>query len=354
MSWLPNWTRRVKFTVDQTDIDAPLTSFPTLLSIGTLSGRLGDNLGFIFSAMQNDANKLKIAVTTNDGTTQCYVEVEKWDTVNNKAILWANIPSINDTVNTDLYLYYDPNVNNNSLYVGTVTSTQGKAVWDSNFVGVYHLGETSGTIIYDSTSNTINGTISGVCTLNATGKIGSGVLFNAGQISFGPNPSAWNVSTITAEAWIWTNYAYSEDGRIITLGTGATYPWLLTHHVTAPAGGLAMAGTLASHATKRSNTIVTSGVWHYGVGQRNLEALYLNAILGTLTVTDSWSLEANAKIGSRGSAKWFRGTIDEVRISNINRSVVWIKASYESERDDLIDWGLEETNFRRSLRRRGG
>jgi len=37
------------------------------------------------------------------------------------------------------------------------------------------------------------------------------------------------------------------------------------------------------------------------------------------------------------------GVIDEVRASNTTRSAAWIKVSYESGRDDLLGFGLEET-----------
>jgi hypothetical protein len=39
----------------------------------------------------------------------------------------------------------------------------------------------------------------------------------------------------------------------------------------------------------------------------------------------------------------FNGTIDEVRTSNTSRSTSWIKASFESERDSLVDFEGEET-----------
>ncbi|MBA7588061.1 hypothetical protein ES708_30109 [subsurface metagenome] len=38
----------------------------------------------------------------------------------------------------------------------------------------------------------------------------------------------------------------------------------------------------------------------------------------------------------------FNGLIDEVRVSNIKRTAAWIKASYESAMDDMLDFGSEE------------
>ena len=51
----------------------------------------------------------------------------------------------------------------------------------------------------------------------------------------------------------------------------------------------------------------------------------------------------NVRLGRPGaSLRYFDGMIDEVRISTTARSTAWIKASYESERDHLIDFGTEE------------
>ena len=39
---------------------------------------------------------------------------------------------------------------------------------------------------------------------------------------------------------------------------------------------------------------------------------------------------------------WINGRQDEVRVSDATRSAAWIKASYETGRDDLLDYGSEE------------
>lgn len=67
---------------------------------------------------QSDANRKKIAVTKSDGTTQCYVEIEKWDHASKQAWLWVKVPSIRISVDTDLYLYYDKDHADNTDYVG--------------------------------------------------------------------------------------------------------------------------------------------------------------------------------------------------------------------------------------------
>ncbi|GAH44333.1 unnamed protein product, partial [marine sediment metagenome] len=43
-----------------------------------------------------------------------------------------------------------------------------------------------------------------------------------------------------------------------------------------------------------------------------------------------------------GWIAYFNGIMDEVRISSVKREAEWIKASYETQRDHLLDWGSEE------------
>jgi len=76
--WLHGWDQRVPITLDHGDVDSELTDFPVLVYISNSSGRGDDNLSFIFDEISY-ANRKKIAVTTADGASQCYVEIEAWD-----------------------------------------------------------------------------------------------------------------------------------------------------------------------------------------------------------------------------------------------------------------------------------
>ena len=137
--WLSGWDKRVKITIDHNDVDSDLTNFPVLIYLSNSSGRNNDDVTFVFNELISDANRKKIAVTTSDKTTQCYVEIEKWDASNEKAWLWVKVPSISSTADTDLYLYYDKDHADNPDYVGDTGSTPAQNVWDSNYKGVYHL-----------------------------------------------------------------------------------------------------------------------------------------------------------------------------------------------------------------------
>ena len=161
MGVLAGWDKRVKLTVDSSRIDtANQTNFPVLVYISASSGITSIDTTCVFDELLSDANRKKIAVTTSDGVTECYVEIERWDTVSEEAWLWVKIPTVAHAADTDIYLYYDKDQADNTTYVGDTGSVAAQSVWDANFRLVHHFSspETSGLSVLDSTSNANNGT----------------------------------------------------------------------------------------------------------------------------------------------------------------------------------------------------
>jgi len=155
--WLTGWNYRRKITIESDNIDATLTDFPLLIALSDTCGISGQDLTGIFSRI--GANSKKIALTTSDGTTQCYVEIEEWDNSNQEAWLWARIPSISHTADTELYIYYDNSQADNTSYIGDTNSAPADSVWaDSKYVGVWHMADGASTsAIYDSSPNDNDG-----------------------------------------------------------------------------------------------------------------------------------------------------------------------------------------------------
>jgi len=80
----------------------------------------------------------KLAITADDGTTQCPVEIEKWDAENEQAWLWTKAPVIYADRDTDFYLYYDKEQPDNSN-VGDPGDSISSTVWSNDFVLVSHM-----------------------------------------------------------------------------------------------------------------------------------------------------------------------------------------------------------------------
>jgi len=157
--WLVDWDKRTKIVVDHNDIDNNLSIFPVLVYLSNSSGCNNADVTHVFDELENFGNRKRIAVTTSDGVTQCYVEIEKWDDVNKKAWLWVKVPSVSALEDTDLYLYYDKDHIDKVAYVGDTDSFPAENVWDNNFKLVAHMNNDPDAIhVRDSTSNNNDGT----------------------------------------------------------------------------------------------------------------------------------------------------------------------------------------------------
>jgi len=139
MAWLSGWAKRVQIILDHDYIDAVVSDFPHLVYLSESSGHSNKDLTCVFDELGSNANRKKIAITTDDGVTQCYVEIERWDHDNEKAWLWVKVPDADPDVDTDIYLYYDSAHADNDTYVGDTTSVPAQNVWDSDFVLVCHM-----------------------------------------------------------------------------------------------------------------------------------------------------------------------------------------------------------------------
>ncbi|MBU1045829.1 DUF2341 domain-containing protein, partial [Patescibacteria group bacterium] len=353
VAWLGTWSKRIEITASNTNVDNDLTQFPVLLKLGTSVGTNSADVSAVFDELQSDDNRTKIAVTKSDGTTELYVEIEKWDDANEQAVLWVSRSGwvLDADAPTTLYLYYDSSQADNTIYVGDVNSTPGAAVWDANYKGVYHLGEAVNTDAggyKDSTSNNNDGTGVSMALTAPSAKIGIGQEFDG------------TADYITLPFTLATPYALEVWGKPDSLALGAV---LLSQALTDTTGGGVAMGyyntsneILVGNNTLRRglsgiSTYLTAGTWQYWVdvvAANNNIIFYLDGVdKGTGTAVNYWSNDSGkATIAARcvGAAysRFFDGSIDEVRISNTARSATWIKANYYTQTDGLVSWGSEE------------
>lgn len=364
--WLAGWANRVKLTIDSGDIDDNLTGFPILLYISESSGRYGDDISFVFDKLTTDDNRKKIAVTAADGTAECYVEIEKWDDASEEAWLWVKVPDIAKVTDTDLYLYFDCSHTNNTTYVGDTNDTPAESVWDSSFRAVFHMADgADDQHIYDSTSNNNDGTkgASGEPT-EISGPIANAQDFDGDdEIDVTDNASIdVGTSDFTIEAWVEASDPYEdpEDDRMVlvrkvwTLGDDdAGYEmqvgkWGRLHGFVRDSDA-----TPDTASASDTGTLINNDVMRYCSTVYDRDADMTRYVNGAsdgsaddMSTTDS-SLD-NSRVLTFGyrapdSDRYLDGILDEVRISVTARSAAWIKASYESERDNLLDFGDEES-----------
>ncbi len=127
------WAYRKRITIDNTKVTATLANFPVLISFIDAE---------IKAAARADG--FDILFTDDDETTKLDHEIERWDDITGELIVWVKIPSLPDTVDKDIYVYYG----NSSA----ADQQNASGVWTNNYAGVWHMDETSGTTLADSTT----------------------------------------------------------------------------------------------------------------------------------------------------------------------------------------------------------
>ena len=147
-----SWLYRKEIATNEAMISADLTSFPLLISLAA-DADLADKA-------QDDGDD--ILFTDSVGTVLSH-EIEHFDGDTGQLIAWVNVPYLSSTESTYLYMYYG-----NAAAANQEDPT---GVWDSDFVMVQHLEETSGTH-FDSTVYANDGIPQNGLVQDAVGKIG--------------------------------------------------------------------------------------------------------------------------------------------------------------------------------------
>jgi len=338
-TWLNGWNHRVEITIDSDKIDAALVNFPVLLYLSTSSGIDPDDVSFVFDEL--GAEKLKLAVTTGDGTTQCYVEIDEWDDANEQAWLWVKVPSISSSTDTTLYLYYDCTQPDNTTWVGETGTTPAQNVWDSHFVGVWHMTNGPTQAILDSTSHANNGAKKGANEpQQVDGQIGKAQDYDG-------------IDDLVTLPDIDLHSAHSVECWLVRYGT--QYGLFIAQR---GAGGNAFQFYDRPSATDNklhywhgtsivdSDSDVSTGTWHYASVTHDgvsILAFYLNGVAdGSRTLSLGGVSTENITL-QRNTVHYAEGLLDEVRFSNVVRSAAWMKATYHSGDDSLLSYGSEES-----------
>jgi hypothetical protein len=298
-----DWSYRKMITINHTKVAGDLSDFPVLIDLTDSD---------LATHAQPDGDD--ILFRAEDTTTKLSHEIERYDSGTGKLTAWVKIPSLSSTQDTIIYLYYgNENAENQQ---------DAKNVWDSDYLAVQHMKETSGTI-YDSTINHNNGNpINGIA-LGIKGKIDGGDQFD-GVDDRVVLPQVFSIENqFTFEAWINSS---NKQGYIISqrdnLSRGAflqynpsTFQFFLNNN-------------------QKAVRSTTPNAWHYVVGvfDGTTARLYIDNITPVSVVGNiTWPNE-NLIIGDRSAlGRAFSGTLDEIRLSKTARSEAYIKTSYNNQ-----------------------
>ena len=317
---------RKQITIDHTKVNgsSDLTDFPVLISEASDADlKTQANGGKV-----HDSNGYDIIFVAGDDTTKLDHEIEKYVATTGEIEMWVRIPTLSHTVDTVIYMYYGNNL---------ITSSQENrtGTWNSNYAGVWHLKETSGTQ-YDSTSNGNNSsTVSVITQGSATGQIDGADQFNGSSDYVQVNGLIGSPSSVTLSVWANLNSG-AGYGEVISLGD---------HVVLRVGAGSNGAEGIYNDGSKwqttASNTSYAETGFHYFTfvvdSVNHTQAIYVDGIQKAQTnhtgAISYSGLGSNTLFGRNGEANsfYFNGVIDEPRVSSSARYANWIATEYTNQ-----------------------
>jgi hypothetical protein len=324
-----NWSRARRISVQSGDIDEDLTDFPVLVYL--------DSTRINWTETQDDLDDIRFVDQEN--TTFLDYEIENY-TVNDEAWIWVNLPFVNSTSDTIFYLYY-----------GNSGASNGEAVtdvWDSNYITVLHMNDLTTSTIEDSTINSNDMTKGGANQpILDPGMIDGSQQFDGVDDDL-VSDSAYQLSdTITWEFWcnstddatpktIWSDNAQWHTQGYIWFGRSTSLTQLYyeyantTHTLSWNVNNFFLENTYMYGTIVVNYTSDTYEVFRNGISQ------------ATGSMPNAISLSGYSRtqyVGTfSGGNHFYLNELDEIRVSNINRSTAYISASYESGRDRLLSY----------------
>jgi len=324
-----SWTNRKAVTIDHTKVSggSSLANFAVLFSTTDANLKTVANGGSVGKSDGTD-----ILFTAGDGTTKLDHELERYNASTGEVIAWVRIPSLSNTIDTGLYVYYG-----NAAAADQQNKT---GVWDSSYKGIWHLSNGTALNAGDSTANANNGSITGAAA--RAGEIdGAGSFSGSSQYININNFAIPDPYNFTLEAWINpTDYAFYNG---VVGKTNSNLPAPFDLYLSQSNGKpVFYVGDGASHYGSLDGTSApATGTWSHIVAVASGSPAsvtltqYLNGVAnGSTTFTSFTAADTNnsIKIGSRNDVfTMFKGGIDEVRISSAPRTAGWVATEFSNQ-----------------------
>lgn len=325
MTFPAGWSRQCQITLPYSYVAASQSNFPWVFIQNAFPSEF-------WTYIQNSGADIRFT-SDQAGTVPLHFEIASINKGSSTIQTWAKIPSLSaSSPGTKIWVWYG---NASATPPAPSDSSFGsQGVWDANYLGVWHLEQTSGQKT-DSTSNGFNSTaLSLIGEGTATGQIGHADQFN-GTSNYVQLPStifSTVTNQLTLSAWINTSKITGYGEIIRNDGGAGSYGILLRQNGAnvlfdmLGTGGVGVTGT----------TSLLTGTWYYVCGTYNgsTVTLYTNGgVDGTpASMTHNYNQTGlSVYFGTYGSGEWFYGTLDEIRISKIGRSANWVQTEYNNQ-----------------------
>jgi hypothetical protein len=329
-----NWQNRIKITVDKDLVYENLDNFPIYFNLGSLPSSF-------HNAVKSDGSDIRI--TKGDATTELPREIVYYDDGEGELYFKGDLST---SENTDFYIYY----NNESAEDYSASATYGRNnVWTSDYKGVWHFNEASGTV-YDSTSNATNTTSETITARASAGKLGKTIDISGSSdvLEFG-DVLDLGTNDMTISYWIKTTQAPSTYGFVLSKSKAASQNYRYACGIKTVSGttraNIFYQGDGGSDVDIVGGTAVNNDAWRlltFVFDRSGNAIIYVDGEYETQSAISQWDnkdFQSNNpfRIGGYTASDNtaltlpYNGLLDEVRLAWAVKSANWIKSEYANQ-----------------------
>jgi autotransporter-associated beta strand protein len=251
-------------------------------------------------------------------------EIDTWDPEGESRV-WVQVPTL--TTNTAILMSWG-----NTALTNPPASLTNGATWSQNYLGVWHLRETTGPHL-DSSPALATARVTQVSGQGtAAGIVGVGDDFNTASSDYVSLPNMGTNAAVTVECWV--NLDSTPGAADIGLVSSDFWAPGYTHFKVSDTlqlkAGLNGGGSIIS-----PTNLLSVGAWFYaaytvgGAGATDLKLYHNAALIGSAAGRNDNNL-TDANIAREYNGRYLDGRVDEVRLSNVARSSNWLWAVYQN------------------------
>jgi biopolymer transport protein ExbB len=287
-AWDPSWTYQQKIKIDTTGITQASSDVPVLIRLH--SGN--------FDFLSANIDGADIRFVTADDKTELDYFIEKFDAVNELAIIWVKLPSIDPAVKDASF----------NLYAGNESATSKsnvKAFFGANAIADFEFSDKA--LLADSISDLA---ISGEVVAQTAGLIGSAATTNGSPLALPAMPEAF-ISSTTGFTWsAWIKPSAIPQQASLFKNTDAINLAIQDATLSLTVNGNAVTGGALTPATWQHVAFTILG---------NTANLFLNGTQVATTEITAVELPIEAVV-----ADGFTGDIDALEMSKVARDANWL------------------------------
>ena len=338
-----SYSHKFKVSFTNAFVDATiLQNFPVLVRIAEYDENTGTGIpGFDYDdCVVENGGDLRFA---DESGNLLASEIDTWNT-NGESLVWVKVPSL--SANTKITAYYG------CALPGDITTSE---VWSQDYVGVWHLGESTLPLKESSgVSTSFSHSYNGQETLGASGAVGGAVDFSAGnsysRLRADDDDDLDGFTDCTFELWTRQNAAPTRIVGIMTKRKSGSedIAYFIYNNFSSTDDskvgrivfGITLNGSTVSYAIQTAHNMAPIwGEWCHQAFVRDVSGTqkmygYINATNQVTGAAQTGAMHASAEplwLGNyNGGGAVFDGLIDELRISRVARSQAWLKASHDT------------------------